>query len=67
MLVVMETVAMGDIPVNSTYGQVHLAQPPCCVVGFLAVDADLAFGPSSRPPAGRQVSVAGGVRFYELR
>ena len=57
--VVVETVAVGDLTLDAPDGQVHLSQPPCGVVGLLAVDGDVALGPAA-------VAVARGVGADEL-
>ena len=51
--VVEETVAMRDLAVDAADGEVHLRQPPCGVVGFLAPDADVAAGAAAIAVAGR--------------
>ncbi len=40
--VIVEGVAMGDLRVDAANGKVHLGEPPGGVVGFLAVDGDVA-------------------------
>ena len=38
VLVVMKGVAVGDLPLDTANGEVHLGQPPSGVVGLLTVD-----------------------------
>ena len=42
MVVVVEAIAVGDLPPDPSYGQVHLREPPRRVVRLLAVDRDVA-------------------------
>ncbi|SMF63989.1 hypothetical protein SAMN06265365_12386 [Tistlia consotensis] len=42
--VVVEGVAMGDLPVDAPDGEVHLGQPPGGIVRLLAVDRDIGLG-----------------------
>jgi hypothetical protein len=42
VVVVVESVTVGDLPVNATDGEVHLGQSPSGVVALLAVDTDVA-------------------------
>ena len=44
MAVVVEAVAVGDLPLDGSNGEVHLGQPPGRVVRFLAVDRDVGPG-----------------------
>ena len=44
MAVVVEAVAMGDLPFNASDREVHLRQPPGGVVRFLTVDRDIGSG-----------------------
>ena len=57
ILIVMEAVPVGDLPLDATYGEVHFREPPSRVVRLLAVDADIAARPSA---------VAAGMRVDEL-
>ena len=57
--VVVEAVAVGDLPPDPAYGQVHLREPPRRVVRLLAVDGYVA-------PRLAAVPVPAGVRANEL-
>ena len=59
MAVVVKAVAVGDLALDATNGQVHPGQSPGGVVGFLAVDGDVGPGLSA-------VAVAAGVSTDEL-
>ena len=57
--VVVEAVAVGDLTLDAPDGQVHPGQTPGCVVGLLAVNGNIALGPTA-------VAVARGVGADEL-
>src|SRR5579875_4186291 len=51
--VVVETIPLGDLAVNTAQGQIHLGQTPPGVIKFLPVNADVAARFASVPVAGR--------------
>ena len=59
MAVVVEGVAVGNLPLDAADGEVHLREPPRRIVRFLAVDRNAA-------PRAAAVAVAGGVGVDEL-
>lgn len=61
--VVVEGVAVGDLAVDATDGEVHLGQPPGGVVRLLAVDRDVGLHSLGHLAA---IAVARGVRADEL-